>query len=168
MTTPDTLMDLIQIMLSNIMQATIQQYMTALIRPGCATRDPECVETFTDYDGHFRDLKDPPTWKFTFINSSEIKCEWTNDPNILGLITFAIVLGMSITKLGEKSKALLDFFMSLSEAMMTITTWVISLAPVAVFFLIERQMLGIQDFGLVLEQLRWYFSTVIIGNICNK
>ena len=89
--------------------------------------------------------------------------EWTNGPNILGLIMFAIVLGVSLAKLGEKGKPLLDFFTSLSDAMMTITTWVINLAPVGVFFLIGGQVLGTQDFGKVLEQLGWYFSTVIIG-----
>ena len=51
--------------------------------------------------------------------------EWTNGPNILGLITFAIVLGVSLAKLGDKGKPLLDFFTSLSDAMMTITSWVI-------------------------------------------
>ena len=75
--------------------------------------------------------------------------EWTNGPNILGLIMFAIVLGVSLAKLGEKGKPLLDFFTSLSDAMMTITTWVISLAPVGVFFLIGGQVLGTQDFGKV-------------------
>ena len=101
--------------------------------------------------------------------------EWTNGPNILGLITFAIVLGVSLAKLGDKGKPLLDFFTSLSDAMMTITSWVIrysskkyidpkvltntipSLAPVGVFFLIGGQVLGTQDFGKVLEQLGWYF-----------
>ena len=89
--------------------------------------------------------------------------EWTNGPSILGLIMFAIVLGVSLAKLEEKGKPLLDFFTSLSDAMMTITTWVINLAPVGVFFLIGGQVLGTQDFGKVLEQLGWYFSTVIIG-----
>ena len=51
--------------------------------------------------------------------------EWTNGRNILGLITFAIVLGVSLAKLGDKGKPLLDFFTSLSDAMMTITSWVI-------------------------------------------
>merc|ERR1719438_141577 len=152
-TTPDTLMDLVrQTVPPNIVQATIQQYRTALIRPEC--RDDEC-SAYTDEEGHFRDPGDPLTWKF--------KGEWTNGPNILGLIMFAIVLGVSLAKLGEKGKPLLDFFTSLSDAMMTITTWVINLAPVGVFFLIGGQVLGTQDFGKVLEQLGWYFSTVIIG-----
>merc|ERR1719282_716127 len=154
-TTPDTLMDLVrQTVPPNIVQATMQQYRTALIRPEC--RDDEC-SAYTDEEGQFRDPNDLLTWKF--------KGEWTNGPNILGLIMFAIVLGVSLAKLGEKGKPLLDFFTSLSDAMMTITTWVINLAPVGVFFLIGGQVLGTQDFGLVLEQLGWYFSTVIIGLI---
>ena len=47
--------------------------------------------------------------------------------------------------------------------MMTITTWVIKLAPVGVFFLIGGQVLATEDFGTVLNQLGWYFSTVLIG-----
>ena len=60
-------------------------------------------------------------------------------------------------------KPLLAFFTSLSDAMMVITTWVINLAPVGVFFLIGGQVLGTQDFGVVLNQLGWYFSTVMLG-----
>ena len=41
MTTPDTLMDLVrQTVPPNIVQATMQQYRTALIRPEC--RDQNC------------------------------------------------------------------------------------------------------------------------------
>merc|ERR1719356_2083656 len=44
-----------------------------------------------------------------------------------------------------------------------ITTWVINLAPIGVFFLIGGQVLGMGDFGKVLMQLGWYFTTVILG-----
>merc|ERR1711997_1399910 len=47
--------------------------------------------------------------------------------------------------------------------MMVITTWVINLAPIGVFFLIGGQVLGTQDFQVVLNQLGWYFSTVMLG-----
>merc|ERR1712002_1138787 len=46
---------------------------------------------------------------------------------------------------------------------MTITTWVINMAPVGVFFLIGGQVLGTDDFGTVLNQLGWYFTTVMLG-----
>ena len=63
----------------------------------------------------------------------------------------------------EKGKPLLDFFVCMSEAMMTITTWVIYMAPVGVFFLIGGQVLEMADFSIVAGQLGFYFATVLIG-----
>jgi len=45
--------------------------------------------------------------------------------NILGLVVFATVLGITLGKMREKGKPLLDFFQALSEAMMIITNWVV-------------------------------------------
>ena len=154
-TTPDTLMDLIrQVVPPNLIQATMQQYRTALIKPEC--RDDNCSAYFED-DGQWRDPNDTLTWKF--------KGEWTDGSNILGLVFFAIILGVALANIGEKGKHLLNFFSSLADAMMTITTWVIYLAPIGVFFLIGGQVLGTNDFGTVLNQLGWYFSTVLLGTI---
>merc|ERR1719410_636728 len=47
--------------------------------------------------------------------------------------------------------------------MMTITTWVIYLAPVGVFFLIGAQVLEMADFNMVAGQLGLYFTTVLVG-----
>ena len=44
--------------------------------------------------------------------------EWSNGSNILGLVFFAIILGVALAKLGEKGKPLLNFFTSLADAMM--------------------------------------------------
>ena len=152
-TTPDTLMDLIrQLCPPNLIQASMQQYRTALIRPEC--RDDNCT-AYMD-SGQWRDPNDTLTWKF--------KGEWTGGSNILGLVFFAIILGISLANIGEKGKPLLAFFSSLAEAMMTITTWVIRLAPIGVFFLIGGQVLATDDFGTVLNQLGWYFSTVLLGS----
>ena len=49
-------------------------------------------------------------------------------------------LGITLAVMGEKGKPLMEFFICLSEAMMTITTWVIYMAPVGVFFLIGGQV----------------------------
>lgn len=45
--------------------------------------------------------------------------------NILGLVVFATVLGITLGKMGPKAKPLLNFFEALSGAMMLITSWVI-------------------------------------------
>ena len=65
--------------------------------------------------------------------------------------------------MGEKGKPLMDFFTCLSEAMMTITTWVIYMAPIGVFFLIGGQILEMEDFSVVAGQLGLYFMTVLVG-----
>jgi len=145
-TTPDTLMDLIRQMFPpNLIQATMQQYRTSLVYPG----------HYSNVSGKIRDPDDMTSWN--------IKGEWSNGSNILGLVFFAIILGIALAKLGERGKPLLNFFTSLSDAMMVITTWVINLAPVGVFFLIGGQVLGMGDFQTVLIQLGWYFTTVLMG-----
>lgn len=152
-TTPDTLLDLIRQMFPpNLLQATMQQYRTTLIHPGCENEN--CTGYYDD-SGQWRDPNNTSTWKF--------KGEWTNGSNILGLVFFAIILGIALATLGEKGKPLLNFFTCMADAMMTITTWVINLAPVGVFFLIGGQVLGVEDLGTVVNQLGWYFSTVLIG-----
>ena len=49
-----------------------------------------------------------------------ISGEWSNGSNILGLVFFAIILGVALAKLGEKGKPLLNFFTSLADAMMVL------------------------------------------------
>lgn len=128
-------------------QATIQQFRTVLKYPGDIAHN--------DSSGNLRDPNNLYTW--------EIGGEYTDGSNILGLVFFAVILGITLAMMEEKGKPLLDFFTCLSEAMMTITTWVIYLAPVGVFFLIGGQILGMEDMSLVAGQLGLYFITVLIG-----
>lgn len=69
---------------------------------------------------------------------------------------FPVVLGITLATMGEKGQPLLEFFTCLSETMMKITTWVIYLAPVGVFFLIGGQILEMDDFGVVAGQVIFY------------
>ena len=55
------------------------------------------------------------------------------------IFCISVVLGITLAMMEERGKPLLDFFTCLSEAMMKITTWVIYLAPIGVFFLISGQ-----------------------------
>lgn len=55
----------------------------------------------------------------------EISGEDTSGLNILGLVVFATVLGITLGKMGPNGKPLLNFFEALSTAMMIITNWVI-------------------------------------------
>merc|ERR1711874_229906 len=146
-TAVDTLLDLARNLCPpNLVQATIQQYRTVLTYPGDGKKMEGGVE---------RDGSNLYTWK--------ISGEFTNGTNILGLVFFAVFLGVTLAIMEERGKPLLDFFTCLSEAMMTITTWVIYMAPIGVFFLIGGQILEMKDFSVVAGQLGLYFMTVLVG-----
>jgi len=53
--------------------------------------------------------------------------------NILQIIFFALMLGVSINLAGEKAKPVADFFNGFSEAMFKMTHIIISYAPIGVF-----------------------------------
>merc|ERR1712038_1039744 len=146
-TAVDTLLDLARNLCPpNLIQATIRQYRTVLTYPGDGKKMEGGVE---------RDGSNLYTWK--------ISGEFTNGTNILGLVFFAVFMGVTLAIMEERGKPLLDFFTCLSEAMMTITTWVIYMAPIGVFFLIGGQILEMKDFSVVAGQLGLYFMTVLVG-----
>merc|ERR1712102_11854 len=146
-TAVDTLLDLARNLFPpNLVQACTQQYRTVLTYPG----DVKHMD-----GGQERDPANLYTWK--------IGGEYVDSMNILGLVFFSVFLGITLATMGEKGKPLMDFFTCLSEAMMTITTWVIYMAPVGVFFLIGGQILEMDDFSVVAGQLGLYFMTVPIG-----
>ncbi|XP_011304887.1 excitatory amino acid transporter 3 [Fopius arisanus] len=135
--TVDTLMDLVRNMFPpNLVQACISQYRTVLTK-------------------RINDTEDNNTWAIGGENTSGM--------NILGLVVFATVLGITLGKMGPDGKPLLNFFEALSSAMMIITNWVIWLSPLGVLFLVTSKVLEMQTFDEVLSQLGMYFITVIIG-----
>ena len=72
---------------------------------------------------------------------------------------FLVFLGITLAVMGEKGKPLMEFFICLSEAMMTITTWVIYMAPVGVFFLIGGQ---VRTHHMFLRILNFLFVVVFL------
>lgn len=55
----------------------------------------------------------------------KIESEYAESTNVLGLVMFSVIFGVTLGKMGPMGKPLLDFFNTLSEAMMIITNWVI-------------------------------------------
>ncbi|KAG1673912.1 Excitatory amino acid transporter 3 [Nymphon striatum] len=105
-TTVDTLLDLVRNLFPpNIVQASFNQFQTVLEPPEMKNM----AENAT--------LPSLYTWK---MNS-----EYSGGTNILGIVGFSIAIGIAIGSMKERGKPLLDFFNSLSEAIMMMTKWVI-------------------------------------------
>jgi len=85
-----------------------------------------------------------------------------SDGHILGVIFFAILLGIALNRLGGESRRVLEkFFRAGFEVMMQITDMVIRLAPLGVFGLVTQAVAGA---GLELfRTLGFYMITILTG-----
>ncbi len=131
--------------------------LTNIIRPGdgvelatSATFDPSSLET----------PDSPAGILIRMIPLNPIKAAATGD--MLGIIFFAIFLGVIITKIQSKHRETLrDFFEAIFEAIMKITETVIMLAPLGVLGLISKAV-ATSGFDLF-AAVGIYMLTIIAG-----
>ncbi|XP_016945229.1 excitatory amino acid transporter 1 [Drosophila suzukii] len=137
--TPDTLMDLVRNMFTdNIIRSTMFQDRTEI------------------YENTSISPAQP-------MENWEFKSAQREGSNVLGLVMFSVILGTTIGRMREKGQLLQDFFTTLSEAMMTITSWVIWISPLGVAFLIAAKIIEMDSIAATIQSLGWYFITVMIG-----
>ena len=81
---------------------------------------------------------------------------------MLGVIMFSILFASAVTRLpGDTGDSLRDFFGAANEAMITVTKWIMALAPIGIYTLI---LPVVYETGVDLfKQLGKYFFTVLIG-----
>ncbi|XP_029052197.1 excitatory amino acid transporter 3-like isoform X2 [Osmia bicornis bicornis] len=135
--TVDTILDLFRNLVpENIMSACLSQYQTMLVKP---------------------------------TNESVPIYEWQIDhttitgTNVLGLVFFSLILGLAIGEIETKGEPLINFFRSLSDAMMKIMSWAIMLVPISALFLIAAKILEVEDFESLIKRLGIYILTVFTG-----
>lgn len=73
--------------------------------------------------------------------------EYIQGTNIIGILSFAILIGLSSSMLEEKSKPFRDIINSLNEIIVLCVDWLVKLAPIGVASLIIEACFEIQDFG---------------------
>jgi len=183
-TTADMLMDLIRNLFPpNLVQAATKQYKTILIEPAAMYENRTMLYTQTMVsalpEGTSLNLtaeQNATLFAIGQVNVTTLINNVTTDlykwratsgyedaTNILGLVVFSTVLGVTLGKMGKPGKPLLDFFVSMSEAVMQITSLVIWLSPIGVLFLVASKMLEMDSWEEMAGQLGKYFMTVMIG-----
>jgi Na+/H+-dicarboxylate symporter len=80
----------------------------------------------------------------------------------LGVIVFAILLGLALASGGESAKPAIEFFAALFQALMTMVLWVVWLCPLGVFFLVAWTV-GRIGLAALLGPLSSYMLLVIVG-----
>ena len=86
--------------------------------------------------------------------------------NSLGIIFFAILLGIALIMLKEQARPLIQVINGANAAIMMITGWIMRLAPLFIFCLIVA--LAARQGADVFKALFWYVLTVIIAILAHN
>ncbi|UCG31772.1 MAG: dicarboxylate/amino acid:cation symporter [Phycisphaerales bacterium] len=85
-----------------------------------------------------------------------------NPPNALGIIFFALLLGIACTVVGGRyAGSVIAFFHGLNAVIMQVTHWLMSIAPLAICCIVAK--LVAENGPGIFETLGWYCGTVIGG-----
>ncbi|XP_066593670.1 excitatory amino acid transporter 1-like [Prorops nasuta] len=97
------------------------------------------------------------------ISEWKIKSQDVPGTNILGLVSFSIILGLALGKLGEDGKPAFNIIQSFNSTVMNIMLQLIIAAPVAILFLVPGRIVEIEHFGYLINRLGFYILIVFIG-----
>jgi Na+/H+-dicarboxylate symporter len=82
-------------------------------------------------------------------------------PNSLGLIFFALILGVACAVVGEPAKPVVGFFHGLNEVILKLTHWIMAGSPLAIGCIVAWL---VADLGPeVFNSVAWYCGVVIAG-----
>ncbi|HPF38998.1 MAG TPA: dicarboxylate/amino acid:cation symporter [Phycisphaerae bacterium] len=82
-------------------------------------------------------------------------------PNSLGVIFFALLLGIACTFVGEPARPVINFFQGMNEVILKITHWLMSVAPFAIMCIMAK--LVAENGPEIFHALGWYCGTVIVA-----
>uniref|UniRef100_A0A8D2DJP2 Amino acid transporter n=1 Tax=Sciurus vulgaris TaxID=55149 RepID=A0A8D2DJP2_SCIVU len=85
--------------------------------------------------------------------------------NILGLVLFALVLGVALKKLGSEGEELIRFFNSFNEATMVLVSWIMWYVPVGIMFLVGSKIVEMKDIIVLVTSLGKYIFASILGHV---
>ena len=141
---------------------TIGLVLVNLIQPGLRLSPDASEKLRLGFQAEVQSAIAPPSLTDMLINIVA-----TNPINALAngemlqIVFFALMIGVSLTMVGEKSKPVIVFFDGLSETMIKMVGMIMSIAPYGVFALISAT---VGEFGFdILETLFWYALTLVLG-----
>ncbi|XP_074640236.1 excitatory amino acid transporter 3-like [Tubulanus polymorphus] len=85
-----------------------------------------------------------------------------DEMNVVGVVFFAVALGISIGRLGDRGRQLVSFFESLMRATEPLVIIVANYSPIAIVFLVSSEIITFTDPVEAVEKLFLYIATVFI------
>ncbi|KAI3369156.1 hypothetical protein L3Q82_026119, partial [Scortum barcoo] len=167
MTSADALLDLIRNMVpSNLIEATFQQYKTDLIpilKVPTRTIQPNFVYVVPDESDPkgrtvFLELTPPPEVMYKTSPGS------SQQMNVLGIVIFSATMGLLLGRMGERGAPLVNVCQCINEkCVMKIINAAVWYFPFGIIFLVAGKILDMQDPSTLGKKLGWYGITVLAG-----
>ncbi|XP_054915426.1 excitatory amino acid transporter 5-like isoform X2 [Poeciliopsis prolifica] len=166
MTSADALLDLIRNMVpSNLIEATFQQYKTDLIpilRVPTKTIQPNFVYVVPDDNDPkgqtvYLELTPPPDVIYKTSPGS------SQQMNVLGIVIFSATMGLLLGRMGERGAPLVNVCQCINECVMKIINAAVWYFPFGIIFLVAGKILDMQDPSTLGKKLGWYGITVLTG-----
>ncbi|XP_017334046.1 excitatory amino acid transporter 5 [Ictalurus punctatus] len=166
MTSADALLDLIRNMIpSNLIEATFQQYKTNLI-PVLQTPDSNKQHNFVylmpdeDHPKGYTvllDLTPRPDIHYKIYPGS------SHQMNVLGIVIFSATMGLLLGKMGERGAPLVNVCKCINECVMQIINAAVWYFPFGIVFLVAAKIVDMSDPSTLGKKLGWYAVTVMTG-----
>ncbi|TNM88091.1 hypothetical protein fugu_006312 [Takifugu bimaculatus] len=166
MTSADALLDLIRNMVpSNLIEATFQQYKTDLIpilKVPTKTVQPNFVYVVPDDSDPkgrtvYLELTPPPEVMYKTNPGS------SQQMNVLGIVVFSATMGLLLGRMGERGAPLVNVCQCINECVMKIINAAVWYFPFGIIFLVAGKILDMQDPSTLGKKLGWYGITVLAG-----
>ncbi|XP_076689115.1 neutral amino acid transporter A isoform X2 [Callospermophilus lateralis] len=122
------------------------------------------VATFRTYATDYKMV----THNTSFGNVTREKIPYATEiegMNILGLVLFALVLGVALKKLGSEGEELIRFFNSFNEATMVLVSWIMWYVPLGIMFLVGSKIVEMKDIIVLVTSLGKYIFASILGHV---
>ena len=148
-------------MCTSLFAILIGLFLTNILKPGVNYSDNETLLNSTSYD--YENLNTPDSTGDIFIRMiPENPISAAANGDILSIIFFTILLGISITMLPKDNKeTLTNFFTALFNAVMYLTQMIIKLSPFGVFGLMVKTV-SVSDLNLFYSVGK-YMLTIALG-----
>ncbi|XP_026201548.1 excitatory amino acid transporter 5-like isoform X2 [Anabas testudineus] len=166
MTSADALLDLIRNMVpSNLIEATFQQYKTDLIpilKVPTKTIQPNFVYVVPDDSDPkgrrvYLELTPAPEVMYRMSPGS------SQQMNVLGIVIFSATMGLLLGRMGERGAPLINVCQCINECVMKIINAAVWYFPFGIIFLVAGKILDMQDPSTLGKKLGWYGITVLTG-----
>lgn len=110
-----------------------------------------------------------PKYKSDFKNKTQVIEYWYPIPgerptmNVLGLVMFCLVFGLTISRMGNNGRLLFDLCEALNEALIQIIGYVMMFSPIGICSLICGSIVNMEDISGIFEKISMYTLTVLLG-----